>query len=114
MNTVRYEHRRLDVACELEAADLGARADEWRWLREHAGRGAERIPGGARLRLQPEAWEAVNDLARREAACCGFLDFELSTAGDGPRLDITSPTIDGQAVIACLVGLESECVIDCC
>lgn len=114
MKTVRYEHRRLDVACELKAAEIGGRADEWRRLRERADARAEPIPGGARLRLRPDLWEAVDDLARREADCCGFLDFELSTAGDGLRLDVTSPAIDAQAVIACLVGLESDCVLHCC
>jgi hypothetical protein len=114
MKTERYEHHHLDVACELEAAEMGTRADEWRQLRENAGLGTEPINNGARLRLRPDAWNGASDLARREAACCGFLDFELSADDNGLRLDVTSPTQDAHEVIACLVGLQPDCVLDCC
>ena len=75
MPNIRYEHRDLTVACALGAGDAAARADEWRKLRQQAGLGAEPIPAGARLWLRPEARVAVEDLLRREAGCCAFLDL---------------------------------------
>jgi hypothetical protein len=35
--------------------------------------------------------DAVDDLARREAACCPFLDYRVETAGDEVIWTITNP-----------------------
>lgn len=114
MTTVRYEHDRDNVACDLETADRQARADEWRRLRESSGRGAERIPGGARLRLRLDAWDAAVDLAQREAGCCGFLDIALEAGDHEVRVEFTSPVTEAQAVTAHLAGLAPDCALDCC
>jgi hypothetical protein len=108
MANARYLHRNLDVACELDAAARGTRETEWRQLRESAGLGVEAIPGGARLWLADSAWDAAEELSRREAACCGFLDFDLAIEGDRVRLEVTSEAHQAQLVIAVLVGLD-EC-----
>jgi hypothetical protein len=113
MDTVRYRHRHLDVACELKKADLGARVEEWRSLGQRA-LGAESIPDGARLWLGADAWAAAKDLVRREAACCGFLDFELVDEGKRVRLDVTSQATGGASAVAALLGIESECPCSCC
>jgi hypothetical protein len=113
MDTVRYRHRDLDVACELEKTEVGNRVDEWRSLRERA-LGTESIPDGARLWLHADQWAAAEDLSRREAACCGFLDIELAAEGDRVRLDLTSEAATAGAIVACLVGIESECGCSCC
>ena len=113
MSDIRYEHRHLDVACELAAAELGTRAMEWRRLRKDAGLGSDPIPGGARLWLRPDAAAVAGDLVRREAACCGFLDLDLVADGDQLRLDITSPAPEAAAVIAGLCGVEPGCP-SCC
>lgn len=44
---------------------------------------AFRADGGTR--------EALHDLARREAACCPFLDYRVETTGDGVTFAITNP-----------------------
>jgi hypothetical protein len=106
MTDVRYQHRTLDVACELEGPEARDRLTEWERLRETAGLGAESIPGGARLWLRNEAVVAAEDLARREALCCGFLDIELVAVGDRWRLDVTSPVPEGSEVGAYLVGIR--------
>jgi hypothetical protein len=67
-----------------------------------------------RLWLRPEARVAAEDLATREAGCCGFLDLELATEGDRLRLDVTSLAPSAGPVIACLAGLESGCDLQCC
>lgn len=114
MGNIRYWHRSLRVACELEAAEVGSRVVEWQRLREHAGLGSEPVPGGARLWLRPEAADVAADLARREAACCGFLDLELAVDGDRLRLDVTSPAPDVMPVIAWLIGGEPTWLQPCC
>lgn len=67
MTKAHHEHRSLDVACEPEAGAAGAQRVEWRRLRENARLGTEAMPGGARIWLGADAWEAADDLARREA-----------------------------------------------
>ncbi|HWE69957.1 MAG TPA: hypothetical protein VG205_06325 [Acidimicrobiales bacterium] len=104
MSESRFQHRHLDVACELEAADAGTRAEEWRRLREEAGLGSDPIAGGTRLWLRPDARSAAEDLARREAGCCGFLDLAIARDGDRLRLDITSLAPDAAPVIAVITG----------
>ncbi len=105
---VRYDHRSLDVACELDAAGMETRGDEWRTLREAWVEDVELRADGVRLWLAAGAWDAADDLARREAACCGFLDFELGGSGDRMWLDITSPAAEAEDVIAALAGLPDR------
>jgi hypothetical protein len=114
MTDVRYQHRHLDVACELEGPEAQARLGEWERLRETAGLGTELIPGGARLWLRGDAVVAAGDLARREALCCGFLDIELVSAGDRWRLDVTSLVPEGSEVGASLVGIRPGHSPRCC
>jgi len=102
----RYEHRQLTVACDLQLTDRMTRLEEWEELRDRHGCGAELIGGGARLRLREAAGPEVGDLIRREAGCCGFLDFELAADGDRVRLDITSPSAQGARVAAFLAGVD--------
>jgi hypothetical protein len=114
MGKIRYEHRHLVVACTLEAAEAGERAAEWGRLRETYGLGAQPLPGGARLWLRPDAQAPADDLARREGACCGFLDLEVVLEGERLHLDVTSQAPDARPVIACIAGLEPDCVLPCC
>ena len=43
------------------------------------------------LRATPGAREQVEDLARREAACCPFLDYRVHVAGEEVLYTITNP-----------------------
>jgi hypothetical protein len=108
MNSMRYKHRHLDVACDLEAADGVTRVEEWQRLRRDAGLGSAAIPGGVRLWLRADARPAAEDLIQREAACCGFLDLALATEADRLRLDITSPANGAASVIALLARVGEE------
>lgn len=115
-DTVSYRHSGTEVACSLGPADAVTRVEEWRSLRELAGLGVEAIEGGLRLWVRPDAYAAASDLARREAECCGFLDFELAREGDRARLDVTSPVREAAAVIRGLIGGEARAGIGegCC
>lgn len=105
MGTVHVPNRGRTVACSLPDAEVGDRVTSWRALRERAGLGAEAIDGGARLWLSRDSAAEAEDLLRREAACCGFLDFTLAPDGDRLRLDVTSPAPGGDRVAALLAGL---------
>lgn len=89
METERYEHRHLDMACQLGESDTVTRMEEWATVRGRSVR-TELISGGVRVWLPTESGDLVRDLARREAQCCGFLDIEVAVQGDQVRLDITS------------------------
>ncbi len=106
LRPVYLTHRHLEVACDLGAAAAADRIDEWRRLRSDEGLCVENIVGGVRVWLRPEAADVAEDLARREAECCGFLDIALVSVGHRLRLDITPPTPDAAAVIGMLAGIE--------
>ena len=70
---------RIPIACNLTSADATDRSNEWqRFVADHVG-GIERSETSARLHLNEgdAAVLAATDLARREKACCPFLDFRL-------------------------------------
>ena len=102
MEPVRFRHRHLDVACELVPDDVAGRVAEWGRLRDEAVIASEPIAGGVRLWLRASAAETARDLARREAACCGFLDLDLAEEAGRVRLDVTSSAPGAESVIAAL------------
>ena len=106
MTAIRHRHRHLDVACELDGAETGDRLEEWEQLRADYCVRAEPIPGGGRLWLRKRGRPVAEDLARREAECCGFLDVDLTLDGRRLRLDLTSPAPEAAPVIARLAGIE--------
>lgn len=107
MRAIHHRHRHLDVACELDGAGMKDRAEEWERLRSAYCLRAEPIPDGARLWLRREAAPVAEDLVRREADCCGFLDVGLTRHGRRLRLDLTSPAPEAGYVIAELAGVQA-------
>jgi hypothetical protein len=73
-----------DVACDMSSAGdtPEERVDEYARLIERSLLRRERRPGAVVLTFAAGAREAVDSLARREAACCPFLDYRVETAGD--------------------------------
>ena len=69
------------VACDMSTAEdtPDQRIREYRALFARALLRRERSPGAAVLafRADPATRAAVEDLARREAACCPFLDYRV-------------------------------------
>jgi hypothetical protein len=74
------------VACDMSAArdTPDERLAAYEDLFEHAllrrARDADSVV--FRFRADPGTRDAVEDLARREAACCPFLDYRVETAED--------------------------------
>ncbi len=58
---------------------------EYGRLFDHALIGRERTSAGLtfRFKARPGVDEWVRDLCEREAACCPFFDYTISTTGDG-------------------------------
>jgi hypothetical protein len=86
MTTVLHIPARLDapIACDMSTAqDTPAeRLAEYGRLFERALTGRERNDDGVVLRFSGEARAAVEDLVRREAACCPFVDYRVDVTGD--------------------------------
>jgi hypothetical protein len=51
------------------------------------------------FRADPATRDAVVDLARREAACCAFLDYRIEIAADELVWTITNPNDAGVDVV---------------
>ncbi len=78
---------------------------EWQALVPNQTR-VERVDGGYVVTFEASVAPVVEDLARRESACCGFLDIDSRSTPDGVRLLVTSPNPDALPVIELLVGIE--------
>jgi hypothetical protein len=88
MTTVLHIPARLDapIACDMSTAQdtPGERFAEYARLFERALLRRERRADGVVLALGAGGGTlaAVEDLARREAACCPFLDYRIDATGD--------------------------------
>ena len=74
------------IACDMSDAPdtLAERLAEYRRLFEHAliGRESTQTATTFRFAARPGVREWVCDLARREAACCSFLAYEIDQEGE--------------------------------
>ena len=67
------------------------RVGEYRALFEETLVRRERRAGAVVFAFRVDARETVEDLARREAACCPFLDYRVESAGDEVIWTLTNP-----------------------
>jgi hypothetical protein len=83
------------IVCDMSAADdtPDERLREYGRLFERALLRRERRADAVVLsfRADPDTQRTVADLARREAACCPFLDYRVETVGDEVIWTITNP-----------------------
>lgn len=91
------------IACTLGSERAADQLLEWGQLHQHA-KAVEPIEHGVRMTFNSDLSEIVNDLARREAACCSFLTISTQTEDGLLRLDVTSENPDAAPVIAMLTG----------
>ena len=75
------------IACDMSTATdtPDQRLAEYSALFEHEGAVV------FSFRADPGTREAVEDLARREAACCPFLDYRVETNADEVIYTVTNP-----------------------
>jgi hypothetical protein len=98
MNDVLHLPARADapIACDMSTASdtPDERLAEYSRLFERAlvrrDRGEHRVVFA--FRAAPGTREQVEDLARREAACCPFLEYRVETAADEVIYTITNPS----------------------
>jgi hypothetical protein len=89
MTDVLHIPAQLDapIACDLSSAEDTAdeRLDEYRRLFEHALLRRERLTDGVAFTFRGDGGrtrQALHDLARREAACCPFLEYRVEALDD--------------------------------
>ena len=79
------------IACDMTTArdTPGERIAEYEALFEQALLSRERRAEAVVLTFRADAYEQVEDLARREHACCPFLGYTVETAGEAVVWTIT-------------------------
>jgi hypothetical protein len=112
MTAVLHIPARLDVAiaCDMSAAadTPDERLGEYRRLFERALVRRERREGGVVFSFRADGGtrEAVEDLARREASCCPFLNYRVETVEDAVIWSIGNP-VTGDARAGVDVTLDA-------
>lgn len=102
MTTVLHIPAQLDVpiVCDMSAVSdtPDERLAEWARLFERSLLLRERRAGALMFAFsaQPGTRETVEELARREAACCPFLDYRVETIGDEVIWTVTNPIAGDQ------------------
>jgi hypothetical protein len=83
----------VPIACTLSSEDVPDRVAEWRRLLERDVAQVSRTSVSARLRLREgeRSLLVAIDLARREKACCSFLEFRLVPLPEAVWLEIEAP-----------------------
>jgi hypothetical protein len=77
------------IACSLDAEEMAVRGQEIAALRALSG---TRTQTGITLHFARGSEAAVRELARRESACCPFLQLRVAVDDDtGVRLDVDGP-----------------------
>ena len=91
------------IACSLPARDASDQVGEWHDLTSKTLT-KQRISQGYEVTFSASEAGLVEDLARRESACCGFLEITTERFDGGIRLLMTSDNPDALPVIDLLVG----------
>ena len=97
--------RSIPVVCTLGPTDRSDQEQEWVDLQALA-LSTERIDGGVTSTFPLQLAARVEDLARREEACCNWLACTVDRTPDGVRLRVTTTASEGVAVIEHLAGLR--------
>lgn len=95
------------IACTLPTGDAARQVQEWADLQNDV-RTSEALDRGVALTFDIALAERVEDLAAREAACCGFLSITTHRGSDSVRMEITSDNPDAAPIIALLAGTATR------
>ncbi len=94
----------IPIACTLTDVEARGQILEWGDLRTRS-RGIASIAGGIQMTFPASMIDEVEGLARRERACCSFLDIRTEVRGDRLTLQITSDDPEAVDVINDLAGV---------
>ncbi len=94
----------IPIACTLTADEARGQTLEWADLRALAA-GIVALEGGVRMSFSASMVDAVEDLARRERACCAFLNITTSTVDDTLFLEISTDDPEALPVIHAVAGI---------
>jgi anti-sigma-K factor RskA len=94
------------IACSLDAASLGERADEWRALVASSVASVQSDDTAVRLVLRESeaALTAAVALAQREKQCCAFFDASIVLEADRRTLVLAVPA-GAEEMLAAFVAL---------
>ncbi len=87
-------------SCSLSAGDYAERRAAWERLNARALREQRKTDAGMELRFAPEAEADLRELARLEAECCSFADWNVKPDDAEVRLEVTAPPESVPAVHA--------------
>ena len=81
---------RLDLACNLSAADLATRREEWKAIDAAAliGRDETGESVTSTYRASPDTRAELARLVAAERGCCGTVDWSLRDEGDRVRVTV--------------------------
>ena len=94
----------IPIACTLTTEAATEQALEWVDLQDRATEVAA-LEGGVRMTFPASMVDDVEDLARRESACCAFLTISSSVIDEVLTLDISSQSPEALPVISALAGI---------
>lgn len=97
------------IACSLPARESRDQIGEWQTLIDHQET-TDRVDGGYAVTYHSDVTPVVQDLVRREAAACGFLNIVTTPTEDGVRMVTTSENPDVRPVIDVLLGHQDALV----
>jgi hypothetical protein len=84
---IKNNDDRIPIACSLSATDQADREIAWRSLLRTSLLARERIPGGLRLAVRPDAGPQLMALVDLERTCCPWITFAV----EGASVTMTAP-----------------------
>jgi len=95
------------IACSLTTKNAARQYLEWVDLQRHVLT-VERIDDGAVMTFHAQLADSVEDLAAREASCCGFLSIKTMRSHGEVRVEITADNPDAYALIEAMAGVGEQ------
>jgi hypothetical protein len=95
------------IVCTISVDDGREQLLEWADLQTRASE-VVAINSGARLTLPASMFDQVQDLMKREALCCTFLNFDITVQEEDMTFEVTAPNPDALPVISALAGIPIQ------
>ena len=93
----------VELACSLPTRQASQQLGEWSVLQGKAV-AVTAVTDGVRMTFPADIADEVEDLARREEACCSFLSIAVHRGTGTVVLEVTSPVPEALPLISMLAG----------